>query len=68
MTRRSSGQTAVFTVPEVAEMLRCSPKTVYEMVRRREIPGVRRVGRSLRIARGPLLRWLGQDPASEGND
>lgn len=58
----------VFTVPEVAAILRCSPKTVYEMARRGELPGTRHVGRSLRIARGPLLRWLGQDPASEGDD
>ena len=52
------GLPAVMTVDEVARLLRVNPKTVYEAVDRGEIPGVRRVGRVIRMSRDVVLRWL----------
>jgi excisionase family DNA binding protein len=44
-------------VPEVAEMLRIARNTVYQLVGEGEIPSVR-IGRSLRVSRKELERWL----------
>ena len=56
-------QSPVLTVDELAEMLRLDRKTVYDAIARREIPGVRRIGRSIRISRRAVIEWLsvGQD-------
>lgn len=51
----------VLTVDEVAALLRVNRKTVYEALARGEMPGARRVGRVIRIARDPVLRWLADD-------
>ncbi len=50
----------MLTTQEVADqLLRTSRKAVYELVRRRKIPGVVRVGRRLLFRRDTLLKWLG---------
>ena len=46
---------------EVAELLRIDRKTIYEAVRRDEIPGAIRVGRVLRFRRDAVLSWLSQE-------
>lgn len=43
------------SVDEAAALLRCHPKTVLRAVRERTLPGVLRVGRSIRIRRADLL-------------
>lgn len=48
----------ILTVDELALLLRLDRKTVYSMVRRGEIPGVRRFGRAVRVHRDTVLRWL----------
>lgn len=48
----------VLTVDEVADLLRVDRKTVYEAIRRRELPGVVRVGRAIRVSRVALEAWL----------
>jgi excisionase family DNA binding protein len=48
----------VMTVDEAADLLRVDRKTVYESIRRGELPGVVRLGRSIRISRGALLEFL----------
>jgi len=48
----------ILTVDELAALLRLDRKTVYSMVKRGEIPGVRRFGRAVRIHRETVLRWL----------
>jgi excisionase family DNA binding protein len=54
----------VMTVEELAARLGVRPKTVYAAIRQRQIPGVLRVGRLVRISRPAVLRWLdGQDAA-----
>jgi excisionase family DNA binding protein len=44
-------------VPEVAEVLRIARSRAYELVGSGEIPSVR-IGRSVRISRRELDRWL----------
>lgn len=48
----------ILTVEEIAKLLRLNRKTVYEMVQRGEIPGVRLCGRAIRAHRDTVLRWL----------
>jgi putative molybdopterin biosynthesis protein len=44
-------------VPEVAKVLRIARSRAYELVARGEIPSVR-IGRSVRVGRRELERWL----------
>lgn len=44
-------------VPEVAELLRVSRSRAYELVADGEIPAVK-IGRSVRVSRKELDRWL----------
>jgi len=53
---------AILTVDEVAAFLRINRKTIYDLVRRNEIPGARKLGRCLRFGRDALLRWMGAEP------
>ena len=50
----------VLTVDELAILLRIERKTAYAAIANGEIPGVCRVGRSIRILRQAVLDWLGQ--------
>ena len=52
------GLPQVMKVIEVARLLRLNSKTVYELVARGEIPGARRVGRTIRFSRDVLLDWM----------
>ena len=51
----------LLTVKEVAELLRVTPRAVYERLRRnpKSLPGVVRVGRRLYFERAKLLRAIG---------
>lgn len=44
-------------VSEVAEILRIARSRAYELVAEGEIPSIR-IGRSVRVSRGELDRWL----------
>ncbi len=48
----------LLTAGEVAQLLRTTRRAVYSRVQRGEIPGVVRVGRSLRFQRAAVLQWL----------
>jgi excisionase family DNA binding protein len=50
----------VLTVAEVAVLLRVNRKTVYAGVKRGEIPGVRRVGGTIRVLRDAVVNWLAE--------
>lgn len=58
----------VVTADELATLLRLDRKTVYAMIKRGEIPGVRRFGRAVRIHVATVLQWFadgqGQAPRS----
>jgi excisionase family DNA binding protein len=51
---------AIITVDELATLLRLDRKTVYDAIARGEIPGVRRIRRSLRVSRDAVLEWIAQ--------
>jgi excisionase family DNA binding protein len=55
---RRRSDPAVITVDEAAALLRVDRKSIYESIRRGELPGVVRVGRAIRISRTALLQWL----------
>ncbi|PTL79769.1 helix-turn-helix domain-containing protein [Vitiosangium sp. GDMCC 1.1324] len=45
------------TVDEAAALLRVNRKTLYESIRRGEVPGAVHLGRSVRLRRSVLLSW-----------
>lgn len=55
----------VLTVPEVAEFLRVTPKTVYGLVKRGELPSFR-VGRTLRCRREDVQQFIAAKTEEEG--
>lgn len=57
---RGASAPDVLTVDETASLLRVNRKTVYELIQRGDLPGVRRVGRAVRIHRETVLRWLAE--------
>lgn len=58
----------VLTVEELADLMRVDRKTAYAAIAGGTVPGVRRIGRCIRISRDELLRWLaeGQGNPSRG--
>jgi excisionase family DNA binding protein len=54
----SSSEVVLLTVPEVATLLRTSPKAIYAMVERQQLPGVRRIRRRLLVRQDELLDWI----------
>jgi len=51
------------TVTETAAVLRTTPKAVYAMIERGQLPGVVRIGRRVRVRTADLLHWLRQKSA-----
>jgi len=56
--------TAIMTVDEAAKFLRLNRKTLYNAIRRGELPGVRRLGRRLLVSRETVLQWLREGQGS----
>jgi excisionase family DNA binding protein len=54
----------LLTAAEAASLLRTSRKAVYQMIERRQLPGVTRVGRRVLLRSRDLLAWLNRDCAS----
>jgi excisionase family DNA binding protein len=48
----------LLTLTEVADLLKLSDRTVYDMCRRGRLPGVSKVAGQWRIDRRKLLAWL----------
>jgi excisionase family DNA binding protein len=57
---------AVFTIGEVAEILRVHPTTIYRMLKRKELPGFK-VGGNWRIGASALDRWIAEIGPSSMN-
>jgi excisionase family DNA binding protein len=58
----------VITADELASLLRVNRDTVYKAIADGQIPGVRKIGRTIRISRDAVIEWLrGKDhvPRSE---
>jgi excisionase family DNA binding protein len=56
------------TAGETADLLRTTPKAVYSMIERGQMPGVKRLGRRVLIQTSELLDFLDHacTPSSEG--
>ena len=50
----------VLTVEEVADLMRIDRKTAYAAIADGGVPGVRRLGRCIRVSRDVLLQWLAE--------
>ncbi len=48
----------VLTVEEVSILLRVNRNTIYELFQRGQLPGGRKVGRSIRFSREAVIQWL----------
>jgi excisionase family DNA binding protein len=48
----------MMTVDEAADLLDLNRNTLYDAIKRDEIPGARRIGRTIRIHRPTLMDWL----------
>ena len=60
----------VMEVDELAKLVGLSPKTIYAAIKAGEIPGVLRVGRTLRLSRHKIEAWLAGEvrvPSSRRN-
>ena len=56
------------TVDELAAELRVNRKAVYAAIARGEIPGARRVGRTIRISRRAFNEWFSSGSAADGGE
>ena len=54
------------TVPEVAEILRVSTKTVYKEINEKKLPAIK-VGRGFRVAKSNLIEYLRSDPKNSSH-
>lgn len=52
---------AVLTVEELARLLRIGRNQAYEAIERGEVPGVLRLGHSIRLSVPTVQSWLGVD-------
>jgi excisionase family DNA binding protein len=54
----------LYTVPEVADLLRCKPATIYNLVKADQIPHLR-IGKLIRFDADAIEDWIrGASPAS----
>lgn len=61
----SEAPSRVMGVPELAAILNVNIKTIYAGIHAGEIPGVLRIGRTVRLSRDKVERWLaGEDRAT----
>ncbi len=51
----------IATVAEIARYLRVRPNHIYAMFKRGEIPGGKRVGRSIRFKSEIVMKWFEDD-------
>ena len=58
-----NGEPSFMTVPEVGDLLRTTPKAIYTMVERGQLPGVTRIGKRVLIRRDLLLDFLAHKSA-----
>lgn len=61
--KRPDGLPVYLKPDEVAELLRTSRKAIYVMIERRQLPGVKRIGRRVLIRTENLLSWIDQQGA-----
>lgn len=62
----SDQESAVMTVSELVKTLSIGRRAVYEAIARGDVPGVIRLGKSIRISRAAVTHWLEGEPKGEG--
>ena len=55
---RPDGLPIYLTADEAADVLRTTRKAIYVMIERRQLPGVKRIGRRVLISASILLSWI----------
>lgn len=63
---RADGLPHFLTPEDAAKLLRTTRKAIYTRIERRQLPGVKRIGRRVLIATETLLRWMHQQGSSSG--
>ena len=58
----------LLTVGEAADLLRTTPRAIYVMVERRQLPGLIRIGRRVLFRADDLLVWLDQKRAPSSRE
>jgi excisionase family DNA binding protein len=67
MTLREMADGALLlTIQQAASLLGIPPRRLYRMAAEGRLPGVRRIGRTLYLARPELARWLEPRDAENG--
>jgi excisionase family DNA binding protein len=56
--KRPDGLPIYLTADEAADLLRTTRKAIYAMIERRQLPGVRKIGKRLLISASILLSWI----------
>jgi excisionase family DNA binding protein len=61
--QQTTGLPIYLTASDAATILRTSRKAVYAMIERRQLPGVKKLGRRVLIRSQDLVSWLDQQGA-----
>lgn len=64
MATQAPIEAAVLSVPEAAKVLRISRSRAYELAQGGELPGVLRIGRSVRVSKRALDAWIEEQAGS----
>jgi len=57
----------ILTIEQCAQLLKISPRTVYDLISGERVPGkifAKKVGRSWRILRSEIERYLSEEPGT----
>ena len=60
MSGRQHVPVPLLKVAEVANLLRTTPRAVYAMAQRHQLPGVIRIGRRLLFDEATMVKWLNE--------
>jgi excisionase family DNA binding protein len=58
--KRSDGLPIYLTADEAADLLRTTRKAIYVMIERRQLPGVKRIGKRVLVRTETLVHWIDQ--------
>lgn len=58
LTKRERLESATYRIPQVAEMMQVSERHVWRLIEANKVPGVIRLGKSVRISRTVFDEWL----------
>ena len=68
MVSPTSNLPFLLTAADMADLLRTTPKAIYAMADRGQLPGITRIGRRLLFRRDDLLEWLDRSRAPSSKE